>query len=53
MRSRLGIKKRKFRTFTQDLKQSAEVTEIAMESTGQYWRPLWNLLEGEFAKGSW
>jgi hypothetical protein len=19
-----------------------------MESTGQYWRPLWNLLEGEF-----
>src|SRR5205823_12412971 len=21
-----------------------------MESTGQYWRPLWNLLEGEFAK---
>jgi transposase len=24
------------------------VTEIAMESTGQYWRPLWNWMEGEF-----
>ncbi len=49
-------KKRKFRTFTRDLKQlrawlkNCQVTEIAMESTGQYWRPLWNLLEGEFAK---
>jgi transposase len=52
----LGIKKRKFRTFTRDLKQlrawlkNCRVTDIAMESTGQYWRPLWNLLEGEFAK---
>ncbi len=50
-----GIKKRNFRTFTRDLKQmrawlkNCRVTEIAMESTGQYWRPLWNLLEGEFA----
>jgi transposase len=25
-------------------------TEVAMESTGQYWRSLWNLLEGEFEK---
>lgn len=53
---RAGVKKRKFRTFTRDLKQlrawlkNCKVTEIAMESTGQYWRPLWNLLEGEFAK---
>lgn len=52
----LGIKKRKFRTFTRDLKQmrawlkNCRVTEIAMESTGQYWRPLWNLLEGEFGR---
>jgi transposase len=52
----IEVKKRKFRTFTRDLKQlrawlrSCQVTEIAMESTGQYWRPLWNLLEGEFAK---
>jgi transposase len=54
--SHLGVKKRKFRTFTRDLRQlrawlkNCQVTEIAMESTGQYWRPLWNLLEGEFAK---
>jgi len=46
------IRKRNFRTFTRDLKQlrlwlkNCRVTEIAMESTGQYWRPLWNLLEG-------
>jgi transposase len=50
------VKKRKFRTYTRDLKQmrawlkNCQVTEIAMESTGQYWRPLWNLLEGEFAR---
>jgi len=54
--AQLGIKKRKFRTFTRDLKQmrtwlkKCRVTEIALESTGQYWRPLWNLLEGEFAR---
>jgi len=30
--------------------KNCRVTEIAMESTGQYWRPLWNLLEGEFPK---
>ena len=52
----LAVKRRKFRTFTRDLRQlrswlkNCQVTEIAMESTGQYWRPLWNLLEGEFAK---
>ena len=52
----IEVKKRKFRTYTRDLKQmrawlkNCQVTEIAMESTGQYWRPLWNLLEGEFAK---
>jgi transposase len=53
---RIEVKKRKFRTFRRDLKQmrtrlkNCQVTEIAMESAGQYWRPLWNLLEGEFAK---
>ena len=52
----IEVKKRKFRTFTRDLKQlrawlkNCQVTEIAMESTGQYWRLLWNLLEGEFDK---
>jgi transposase len=39
-----GIKRRTFRTFTRDLKQlrawlkNCKVTEIAMESTGQYCR---------------
>jgi len=52
----IAVKKRKFRTFTRELKQmrrwlkNCRVTEIAMESTGQYWRPLWNLLEGEFPR---
>jgi len=52
----LEVKRRKFRTFTRDLKQlrawlkNCQVTDIAMESTGQYWRSLWNLLEGEFAQ---
>jgi transposase len=52
----IETKRRKFRTFTRDLKQmrawlkNCQVTEIAMESTGQYWRALWNLLEGEFAR---
>lgn len=50
------VRKRKFRTYTRDLQQlrtwlkNCRVTEIAMESTGQYWRPVWNVLEGQFAK---
>jgi len=54
--ARAEIRRRKFRTYTRDLKQlrtwlkNCQVTDIAMESTGQYWRPLWNLLEGEFEK---
>jgi len=24
------------------------VRQVAMESTGTYWKPVWNLLEGEF-----
>lgn len=53
-RTEVAVKKRKFRTFTRDLIQmrtwlkNCRVTDIAMESTGQYWRPLWNVLEGEF-----
>ena len=27
---------------------SAECTHVAMESTGVYWRPIWNLLEDQF-----
>ncbi len=51
-----SIKRRSFPTCTRDLRQlrnwlkNCGVSEIAMESTGQYWRPLWNILEGEFEK---
>jgi transposase len=47
-----AVKRETFRTFFRDLKRlrawlkSCKVTEVAMESTGQYWRPLWNVLEG-------
>ena|ERR1700733_13740105 len=46
------VKAEKFRTFLRDLKRlrawltKCTVTEVAMESTGQYWRPVWNVLEG-------
>ena len=49
------IKEEKFRTFTRDLKRlrgwllRLQVTEIVMESTGQYWRPVWNVLEEAFS----
>jgi transposase len=51
-----GVRKRNFPTFTRDLKQlrtwlkNCKVTEIAMESTGQYWRAIWNVLEEHFEK---
>jgi len=44
---------REFRTFTRDLcrlrewLQQCHVNEVVMEATGQYWRPVWNVLEGE------
>jgi hypothetical protein len=47
---------REFRTFSRDLRslrawlKRQHVTEVVMESTGQYWRPLWNILEGEVAR---
>ena len=31
-----------------DWLQHLGVTNIALESTGVYWRPVWNLLEGQF-----
>ena len=43
-----------YRTFTENLRQlrfwlqALKVTEVAMESTGVYWRPVWNVLEGHF-----
>ena len=47
---------REFRTFSRDLLslrgwlKRQQVTEVVMESTGQYWRPLWNILEGEIPR---
>jgi transposase len=45
---------RTFTTMTADLLalsdwlSEGEVTHVAMESTGVYWKPIWNLLEGSF-----
>jgi hypothetical protein len=46
---------RSFGTMTDDLlaladwRTAAQVTHVAMESTGVFWQPIWNLLEGSFA----
>jgi transposase len=45
---------RSFGTMTGELLQltdwplAAGCTHVAMESTGVYWKPVWNLLEGQF-----
>lgn len=45
------VHERVFGTFTQDLEQLRDwlkqhrVKQVAMESTGVYWRPVWNILE--------
>jgi transposase len=45
---------RRFLTLTRDLEAMADwlaangVTHVAMESTGVYWQPIYNLLEGRF-----
>lgn len=50
-----GKETKSFATMTDDLLQLADwlasqrVTHIAMESTGPYWKPIYNLLETEFA----
>lgn len=52
----LPVREETFRTFTKDLRRlrqwliQCRVTELAMESTGQYWRPVWNILEGAVPK---
>ncbi len=52
-----GHKEQEIRTFgtmTADLLhlsdwlQEWECTHVVMESTGEYWRPIWNILEGHF-----
>ena len=46
----------KFRTFTRDLRRLRDwlkecgVSEVVMESTGQYWRPVWNVLEEQMPR---
>jgi transposase len=48
------VQKHRFGTMTQELQELAEwlrqfgVTEVAMESSGVYWKPVWNILEGRF-----
>jgi transposase len=50
--SKVRQQTRHWRTTTRDLVELAEwlkgegVTHVAMESTGVYWKPIWNLLEG-------
>ena len=45
---------RTFGTMTRDLLQLADwlsevqITHVAMESTGAYWKPIYNVLEGQF-----
>ena len=47
---------REFRTFPRDLRnlrgwlKNCGVNEAVMESTGQYWRAVWNILEGAVPK---
>ena len=49
-----GQELRSFATMTQDLLALADwlrehrVTQVAMESSGVYWKPVYNLLEDEF-----
>jgi hypothetical protein len=45
---------RRFGAMTQELQELAEwlrqfgVTQVAMESSGVYWKPVWNILERQF-----
>ena len=47
---------REFRTFTRELRRLRDwlkecgVSEVVMEATGQYWRPVWNVLEGQIPR---
>lgn len=49
-----GEEVRSFGTMTKDLRALSDwlaehgVTHVGMESSGSYWKPVWNLLEGRF-----
>jgi transposase len=51
---RLRKERRRFSTMTEDLRNLAawlaalQVTHVAIESTGVYWKPVWNVLESQF-----
>lgn len=51
---RIRLEIRSFGTMTQDILEMADwlaaegVTHVAMESTGVFWKPIYNLLEGRF-----
>ena len=51
---RVRIECRRFTTMTRDLQDLAtwlrqlQATHVAIESTGVYWKPVWNVLEGQF-----
>jgi transposase len=47
-RKRFGTTMGELRRLAEWLKELG-VTHVAMESTGVYWKPVWNVLEGEFA----
>jgi transposase len=55
-RGRPRKEKRRFGTFTRDLLALADwlracgVTHLAMEATGVYWKPVWNVLDGHFSE---
>jgi transposase len=47
-------RKKEFRTYWSDLQKlklwlyASKVEQVAMESTGVYWKPVWNVLDGHF-----
>jgi transposase len=51
---RIRTERRRFTTMTQDLETLAtwlrqlQVTHVAIESTGVYWKQVWNILDGHF-----
>lgn len=48
------VRTKEFRSYWKDLQRlklwlySCKVQHVAMESTGVYWKPVWNVLEGHF-----
>ena len=54
MRNKLSHEVRRFATTTRGLLELADwleasgVTQVAMEATGVYWKPVWHMLEERF-----